>query len=104
MLRFEAISSKEMDRYVMSRRALIIDVRDSAMYEKNHIENAVNIPFERLEKQYGKLPRDLILVLYCEHGGTGLLAAKELFDRGYVVRALVGGIEGYTGRFLVSSQ
>lgn len=100
MLRFETISSKEIDKYVRNRRAMIIDVREKEQYRKCHIENAVNIPFERLEQQYDKMPRDMILVLYCEHGGTGLLAAKELYDRGYVVRALVGGISGYRGTHL----
>ena len=47
------------------------------------------------------MPRDLILVLYCETGGTGMLAAKELFDRGYVVKVLVGGIKGYHGKHIV---
>lgn len=100
MLRFEAISWREMDKYVNNSRAMIIDVREEMQFEKCHIGNAVNIPFEKLEKQYGKMPKDKILVLYCEHGGTGLLAAKELYDRGFVVRALVGGIAGYRGAYL----
>ena len=41
-----------------------------------------------------------IFVLYCERGGRSLLAAKELYDRGYVVKALMGGIRGYYGNRL----
>ena len=99
MLRFEVITSKEMDKYVPSKRVLIIDVRSEKAFDREHISNAVNIPFEKLEKQYDKMPRDLILILYCEHGGSSMLAAKELFDRGYVVKALMGGIQGYTGKY-----
>lgn len=102
MLRFETISPKEIDRYIYNKRMLIIDVRGEKEYQKAHIENAINIPFEKLEKDYAKMPKDLVLILYCERGGTSLLAAKELFDRGYVVKALIGGITGYKGEHLVT--
>ncbi len=102
MLRFEMISSQEIDKYVSSKRALIIDVRDEKSYRKEHIENAINIPFEKLEREYNKMPKDLMLILYCERGGSSMLAAKELFDRGYVVKALIGGIKGYSGKYLES--
>ncbi len=101
MLRFGTINSQEIDKYVNSKKALIIDVRDKKDYDRKHIENAINIPFEKLEKTYNKMPSDLTLVLYCQHGGTSLLAAKELFDLGYTVRALIGGIGSYRGKYLV---
>ncbi len=101
MLRFETISSQQMDKIVKNKKYLIIDVRGEKEYAKSHIEGAVNIPFERLEKQYNKMPRDLILTLYCERGGTSLLAAKELFDLGYIVKTLIGGISSYKGKYLV---
>lgn len=100
MLRFETISSQDIDKYVYDKRALIIDVRDYKDFEQEHIENSICIPFEKLEREYNKMPRDLMLILYCERGGTSLLAAKELFDRGYVVKALIGGIRGYKGKHL----
>lgn len=100
MLRFETISSEQMDICVTDRHCLVIDVRDYKDYNRMHIENAICIPFEKLEKEYNKMPRDLILVLYCERGGRSLLAAKELYDRGYVVKALMGGIRGYYGNRL----
>lgn len=95
MLRFETISAAQIDRYIRNKRALIIDVRTNREYEEGHIENAINIPFEKLSKEYNKMPRDLILILYCKSGGTALLAAKELYDRGYVVKAMIGGYDAY---------
>lgn len=100
MLRFETISPEQIDKYIYDKRCLIIDVRDYTEYNRRHIENSICIPFEKLEKEYNKMPRDLILILYCERGGTALLAAKELYDRGYVVKALIGGIRGYRGNHL----
>ena len=104
MLRFEVISAKDMDKYVNNKRALIIDVRSPECFEKKHIESAINIPFEKLERDYNKMPKELMLVLYCERGGSSMLAAKELFDRGYAVKALMGGIKAYDGKYLTNSH
>ncbi len=95
MLRFETISPTQIDRYVHSKKVLIIDIRTPKEFDEGHIENAINIPFSKLSKEYNKMPRDLILILYCQSGGTGLLAAKELYDRGYVVKAMIGGYDAY---------
>lgn len=104
MLRFEVISAADIDKYVNNKKALIIDVRSPKEYEKKHIESSINIPFEKLERDYDKMPKDLILVLYCERGGSSMLAAKELFDRGYVVKALMGGIKAYNGKYLSNTH
>ena len=48
------------------------------------------------------MPKDFIYVLYCNGGGTGILAAKELFDRGHITRALLGGINAYDGNYIES--
>ncbi len=101
MLRFEVINSKDIDKYVYNKRAMIIDIRDKEDYEKGHIEDSVSIPMSLLEKNYNKMPKDMVLVLYCESGGTSLLAAKELYDRGHIVRALVGGFNNYNGKYRV---
>ena len=57
---------------------------------------------EKLEAMYDKMPKDFIYVLYCNGGGTGILAAKELFDRGHITRALLGGINAYDGNYIES--
>ena len=102
MLRFELINSKDMDGYINNKNALIIDIRDKEIYEKGHIKGAINIPMDDLEMDYSMMPKNMILVLYCESGGTSILAAKELFDIGYVSRALLGGIKEYSGKYFVS--
>lgn len=101
MLRFETISGTQIDKYVNKKSCIIIDIREPSAYMKSHIESSINIPFEKLEKDYKKMPKDIILILYCDRGGTSLLAAKELFDIGCTVKALIGGIEGYRGKYLI---
>lgn len=102
MLRFGLINSKEMDVFIENKNALVIDIREQTDYRSGKIKNSINIPMEELEKNYEQIPRNKIIVLYCESGGTSILAAKELFDMGYVTRALVGGIKAYSGKYFVS--
>ena len=98
MLRFEVISSSQLDYLLDNPCVQIIDVREKCLFDKVHIRNAINIPYEELSKKHVVLPQNKILIFYCAHGGTGLLAAKEYFDRGYTVKALIGGIEDYSGK------
>lgn len=102
MIRFGLISSKEMDDFINNSAALIIDVRDEEDYNIMHFDKSINCPMDMLEKE--NFPRNKILVFYCENGGTGILAAKEMFDKGYITRALVGGIKGYKGNNIIYSR
>ena len=101
MLRFEILNSREIDNYVGNPNSMIIDVRPESEYKKKHILNAINIPMEDLESSYNALPRNKLIILYCKSGGTGIRAAKELFDKGFCTKALVGGIDEYKGKYLV---
>lgn len=95
-MRFETIPAKDIDRYVDRPGVLIIDLRDPQEYAVEHIRGAYNIPYEELGR-YKNLPREDTLILYCERGGTSLMAAKHLGNRGYCVKSVVGGILAYRG-------
>lgn len=101
MLKFQIVNYMEFDNLIdRNKNAMIIDVRDEEDYNEGHIIHAYNIPYERIRYVYKKIPRDKILLIYCETGGTGIMAAKELYDEGYTTRALIGGIKGYRGKFI----
>lgn len=96
-MNFEMISPGELDGYVGNPDALIIDLRMPEEYMERHIKNAVNIPYDRLNSCC-MFPMDMVLVLYCERGATSLAAAKELAEKGYLVKTVVGGIHAYRGK------
>ncbi len=50
-MRCENISTGRLDYYVENSGAVFIDLRSREEYEKMHIKNAVNIPFEEMERQ-----------------------------------------------------
>lgn len=71
---------------------VIMDVRYVADYRRAHIDGAISVPYEKLEKT--DLPKDKTLVIYCSGIGCGLSndAAIVLRRRGFKdVRVLEGG-------------
>lgn len=98
MITVDTISAKELDRYYLDNRVIIIDLRNREEYEESHFLGAVNIPYEELEEQY--FPDSKTLILYCDRGGTSLFAARELMKRGYRTKSVVGGFRSYRGQNL----
>lgn len=96
----EPISAKLLDTYVGRPYAVIIDLREPALYQKSHITGAINLSVEELEEGYS-FQKGKILVFYCEHGIAGAKAAKLMSRRGYETRTLIGGFSDYHGRNLV---
>lgn len=102
MFPVEPISAKTLDYYVGRQDALIIDLREKESYEKSHIRTAINIPYDELEITE-RLPKEKILIFYCDRGGASIAAAKRLAKMGYETRSVIGGFELYRGRNLVIS-
>jgi rhodanese-related sulfurtransferase len=108
----ENISTRKLDYYVNHPDALIIDLRDKNEYENYHILNAVNIPFDemnrKIEYEYRNnivadkiYSKNSIIVLYCDRGSKSLMICSKLAKQGYQVKTVIGGISQYRGRFLV---
>ncbi len=93
MKELDTISFRELRRYKEDKNCIIIDLRSRELYKEGHVEGAWNIPYEYLEEAYPMLPRDKLLLLYCERGGTAMLAGRELSQRGYRVKAAASGFE-----------
>ena len=94
MNQIENINMREIKNYD-NTNYLIIDLRNEVEYKKFHIKNAVNIPYESILNREMEIPKSKTLVLYCEHGGVSIIAAKVLLKRGYKVINTIGGITAY---------
>ena len=46
------------------RRILIVDVRSPEEFQDSRIEGAVNIPVTEVERRFGEIPRQGLVVLY----------------------------------------
>lgn len=98
-MRFETISARELDRFVNNNKYLIVDLREKEDYDKGHIIGAVHMDYEDIENNKAKLPRDKIMVMYCDRGGLSLMAAKKLSEKGYRIISVVGGMKAYRGKY-----
>jgi phage shock protein E len=74
---------------------VILDVRSPEEYAAGHVPGARHIPIDDLGARRDELPRDRVLVPYCNmfHPGSsrGERAADLLRRAGYDARALLGG-------------
>lgn len=103
MFPIETISAKMLDYFIDRSDSLIIDIRDPDSFRKSHIRGAVNCPYEELNS-VRNLPKDKLLIFYCQRGGSSISAARLFLRKGYRTRSLVGGFEAYRGRNLVISR
>jgi hypothetical protein len=49
-----------------SDRPYIVDVRTKDLFDQNHIQGAVSVPEEDLSKHLAELPKDKLIVTYCD--------------------------------------
>lgn len=97
-MKFLTIGINELERYVNKPNTKLIDLRTKEEYEEYHLEGAENIPYDDLEEYKDKLSKNITYILYCERGGSSLMAAKELSREGYLIYTVIGGIRAWEER------
>ncbi len=99
----ELISPQELrDALTGEAHLLVIDVRGASEYASGHVQGALHIPLGQLSRKLPNIPRDRLVVTYCNmhHRGEsrGERAAAQLREQGYQARALDGGYPGWKGQ------
>ncbi len=104
---FENIRPEDIFRHRGNGSGILIDLRDRAEYVKGHIPGAVCIPYDELrgniaglKKQTAQCMRRFgrsVLILYCDRGNTSLRAARDLYNQGFQIKNVYGGISAYKG-------
>lgn len=89
------ISPNELSQKISEKdeKIILIDVRDEASYDDEHIPSAINVPYERLEKYMSNLSKNQIHILY-SYNQDCLLSAKaalRLTLNEYPSKILMGG-------------
>lgn len=80
-------------------RVFVVDARDAAQYAREHIPGAVNIEWRQSVARRGELPRDRMVVVYCNSGSLSAQAVFALRLLGYDnVKVLQDGYEGWKGK------
>ncbi len=60
-----------------------LDVRNKHEYEKGSIQHAVNIPVDDLRKRINEIPKDKMVIIFCQIGLRGYIAHRILKQMGY---------------------
>jgi phage shock protein E len=85
---FSAIKSRSVGirlQTALSSGALVVDVRSPQEYASGHFGNAVNIPYDQVERRIAEFGRDKTrtVILYCYAGSRSAAAEKVLRKNGY---------------------
>lgn len=78
------------------KKVFIVDARDAAQFAKEHIPGAVNIEWRQAVARRNEIPKNRMVVMYCNSGSLSGQAVFALRLLGYDnVKVLQDGIEGW---------
>ncbi len=66
-----------------AEKPLVIDVRKKSEFDSQHVEGAVNIPLNEINKHLAEFPKDKPFTLHCAGGYRSMIAASILKARGW---------------------
>jgi len=89
----EAISRDELLKRLRRSDVVLVDVRPSEEFDAGHIEGAVSIPLDELDKRLPELPAGSEIVAYCRGAFCAYAheAVRTLRANGHAARRLEGG-------------
>ena len=88
----EIVHSTELRDVLETQPELqLVDVRKPGEFSAGHLQGATNIPLNGLRGRMEELSKDRPVVVYCQVGFRGYLAARILQQYGYTVQNLDGG-------------
>ncbi|MBQ9608499.1 MAG: rhodanese-like domain-containing protein [Lachnospiraceae bacterium] len=96
-MRFRNINIRNIMNEALNNEGIIVDVREKEDFAKGHIPMAINLPLSDIEDGKFALPKNKVILVYCENGGGSMMAARVLSNNGYNVINAVGGINNYRG-------
>jgi len=69
---------------------ILLDVRNQEERHAGHIPGSIHIPLNQLRSRLAELPRDRMIVVYCQSGQRSYFASRLLTQRGFRARNLTG--------------
>lgn len=82
---FRDVNAAEAAAYIADRDPLVLDVRSPREFETGHLEDAVLLPLQELQRRIGELAeyKERPVFVYCRSGNRSTVAAKLLVDAGH---------------------
>lgn len=81
----KSVTCDEMKNILKEKNSYLIDVRSVDEFSVSHLDNAINIPVDILEKDIKKhkIGFDDSIIVYCRSGKRSSTAAEILYNLGY---------------------
>lgn len=80
------ISCNQKEELLKQENIVIIDVRTKEEYKESHMENAINIPYDKIKekiKNKKEINKDTPIIVYCKSGARSEKAYNILIEEGY---------------------
>lgn len=93
--KYEFMSVADLEKQLAAKQPMtVVDCRLPDAYAKSHIEGAVNVPYDRFDDEFRKIPKDRPVVAVCYVGMFSRVAAQKFAEDGYgPVYSVTGGMK-----------
>lgn len=95
MMEVMNVRLSEAISYIGKNDVLFVDLRDPEDYQEGHFRGAVNIPYDRLEKEKKRLWGYQRIFFYCDRGNLSLMACRDMKRNGYPAVGIWGGVHAF---------
>lgn len=68
---------------ILEKGATILDVRTPAEFAQGHVNGAINIPVDELQRSFPKVPKGRPVITCCRSGARSGMAETMLRDHGF---------------------
>ena len=95
---YREVTANEAAQLIKKEHPLILDVRTTGEYSRGHLQDAVLIPVQELQKRLKELDsyKDRDILVYCATGNRSTVASKILIDNGFrQIANMRHGIHGW---------
>lgn len=100
MEQFQHIDIVSAKQRLTAGGVALVDIRDPQSYASAHIEDAVHLSNENLQRFMDDTPLTTPVIVCCYHGNSSQQAAQFLVQQGYnEVYSLDGGFEAWRSQF-----
>jgi rhodanese-related sulfurtransferase len=92
---FESITPSQAHEMIQKvENITVLDVRSPDEYTQEHIEGAILIPLQTLDKNLGLIAnvKNEKIIVYCRSGARSVSASRLLTDNGFTPLNVTGGI------------
>ena len=87
-----------VNRYLETKDAVLIDVRERSEYNDGHIPGSRNLPLAEINQIHKLVPeKSRAIFIYCLSGRRSGNAVSALKAKGYTSVSNIGGINKYEG-------